>query len=65
MTLAIAVLAVAIPYLPGAARFGFVPLPLQIMAGLVVITLAYLTVSEAIKSWFFSRERRLSKRHLP
>ncbi|KQZ21706.1 magnesium-translocating P-type ATPase [Mesorhizobium sp. Root552] len=65
LTLAIAVLAVAIPYLPGAARFGFVPLPVQIMAGLVVITLAYLAASEAIKSWFFSRERRRSKRHLP
>jgi Mg2+-importing ATPase len=65
LTLAIAVLAVAIPYLPGAARFGFVPLPVQIMAGLAVITLAYLAASEAIKSWFFSRERRRSKRHLP
>ncbi len=62
LTLAIALLAVAIPYLPGAASFGFVPLPVQIMAGLVAITLAYLAVSEAIKSWFFSRERRLAKR---
>ncbi len=65
LSLAVGVLAVAIPYLPGAARFGFVPLPAQIMAGLVVITLAYLAASEAIKSWFFSRERRLSKRRLP
>ena len=62
LTLAIALLAVAIPYLPGSTWFGFVPLPAQVMIGLVAITLAYLAASEAIKSWFFSRERRLAKR---
>jgi Mg2+-importing ATPase len=38
ITLAIAVLAVAIPYLPYAGWFGFVPLPLPVMLGLVAIT---------------------------
>ena len=61
LTLATALLAVAIPYLPGAAWFGFVPLPAKTMAGLAAITLAYLAASEAIKSWFFPRERRLAR----
>ena len=62
LTLAIAVLALAIPYLPGADWFGFVPLSAQVAAGLVLITFAYLAASEAIKSRFFARERRLAKR---
>jgi Mg2+-importing ATPase len=61
LTLATALLAVAIPYLPGATWFGFVPLPAKVMAGLAAITLAYLAASEAIKSWFFPRERRLAR----
>ncbi len=65
LTLAVAVLAFAIPYLPGMDWFGFVPLPAPIMAGLAAITLAYLAASEAIKSRFFSRERRLAKRRRP
>ncbi|MBN9262648.1 MAG: hypothetical protein J0J14_17550, partial [Hyphomicrobium sp.] len=61
LTLAIGLLAVAIPYLPGSAWFGFVPLPAQTMAGLVAITLLYLAASEATKHWFFARERRLAR----
>lgn len=61
LTAAVALLAVAIPYLPGADWFGFVPLPLSVMAGLAVITLAYLAASEALKSRFFPRERRLAR----
>ncbi|KQV36676.1 magnesium-translocating P-type ATPase [Rhizobium sp. Root1204] len=57
MTLAIALLAVAIPYLPFADWFGFVPLPLSVMLGLVAITMMYLIVSEATKRWFFAREQ--------
>ncbi|MBB3146839.1 Mg2+-importing ATPase [Phyllobacterium trifolii] len=41
--------AVATPILPYAAWFGFVPLPLPIMAGLVAITIMYLIASEATK----------------
>jgi Mg2+-importing ATPase len=61
LTLAIGLLAMAIPYLPGSAWFGFVPLPAEIMAGLVAITLIYLAASEATKRWFFARESRLAK----
>ena len=49
-------LALAVPYLPGADWFGFVPLPPQILAGLGVITLFYLVVSEIAKYWFFAHE---------
>ena len=61
LTAGVALLAVAIPYLPGVDRFGFVPLPATVIAGLMAITLAYLVASEAAKSWFFPRERRLAK----
>jgi Mg2+-importing ATPase len=58
LTLAVAVFAVAIPYLPGADWFGFVGLPLPVVCGLMAITLAYLAASETVKHWFFARERR-------
>ncbi|MCW5721984.1 MAG: magnesium-translocating P-type ATPase [Devosia sp.] len=64
LTLVVGVLAIAIPFLPGADWFGFVPLPAPIMAGLIAITLAYLAASEATKSWFFARERQHA-RHRP
>jgi Mg2+-importing ATPase len=62
LTLAVALLAVAIPYLPGAGWLGFIPLPAFAVAGLVAITLLYLAASEATKHWFFSRERFRPKR---
>jgi len=61
LTLAVGLLAVAIPYLPDVDRFGFVALPLPVIAGLVAITLAYLAASEAGKHWFFARERRRAR----
>ncbi|MGB3416005.1 MAG: magnesium-translocating P-type ATPase [Mesorhizobium sp.] len=60
LTLAVGLLALAIPYLPGSTWFGFAPLPAPIMAGLVAITLIYLAASEATKRWFFAREARLA-----
>lgn len=60
ITLGIAILAVAIPYLPHANWFGFVPLSLPVILGLIAITAAYLLVSEATKRWFFTREGRFS-----
>ncbi len=61
LTLAVGLLALAIPYLPGSTWFGFAPLPAPIMAGLVAITLIYLAASEATKRWFFAREARLAR----
>ncbi|MBB6408896.1 hypothetical protein HNQ71_001540 [Mesorhizobium sangaii] len=51
-----------IPYLPFAGWFGFVPLPLPVLAGLVAITALYLLASEATKRWFFGQESRQSHR---
>jgi Mg2+-importing ATPase len=61
LTLAVALFAFAIPSLPGAEWFGFVPLPWPVMAGLVAITLGYLAASEATKHWFYAREHRRRK----
>ena len=58
LTLAVGCLAVAIPYLPIAPWFGFVPLPLGVLAALLPITLAYLAVSETAKHWFFARQHK-------
>ena len=62
LTLGVGVVAIMIPYLPFAAWFGFVPLPLPVLAGLVAITALYLLASEATKRWFFGQERRQSHR---
>ncbi|MBX4898892.1 magnesium-translocating P-type ATPase [Rhizobium bangladeshense] len=65
----------ALPFLPVARWFGFVPLPLPTMLGLVSISVMYLLSSELAKYWFFRREdqrrqragrnRRRSPRRLP
>lgn len=62
LTLAVGIVAIMIPYLPFAAWFGFVPLPLPVLAGLVAITALYLLASEATKRWFFGHESRQSQR---
>lgn len=62
LTLGVGVVAIMFPYLPFAAWFGFVPLPLPVLAGLVAITALYLLASEATKRWFFSQESRQSHR---
>jgi Mg2+-importing ATPase len=55
-TLAVAVAAIALPYLPAAqVVFGFVPLPPTLLAVLVLITLLYTGASEAAKHMFFRR----------
>ena len=63
LSAAVGLLALAIPYLPGAGWFGFVPLPPSVLAGLVAITAAYLAASETAKRSFFARER--SRRAAP
>ncbi len=66
LTLSVAVLALLIPYLPGADWFGFTPLSSATLAGLLIITLLYLAVSETTKRWFFKREdRRLARSRRP
>jgi Mg2+-importing ATPase len=49
-TLALGVLALAIPYLPPLqALFGFVPLPAPLLLVLLAVVAAYLVVTEAVK----------------
>jgi len=57
LTLGMAIVAIIIPYLPFAGWFGFVPLPLPVLAGLVAITGLYVGASEATKKWFFARDQ--------
>ncbi|WP_378941987.1 magnesium-translocating P-type ATPase [Mesorhizobium sp. ANAO-SY3R2] len=67
LTLGVGMLAIAIPYLPQAGLFGFIPLPISVMAGVVAITFLYIVVSETTKRWFFDRETALHarRRRLP
>lgn len=45
-----------LPFLPGiASTFGFVPLPLHLMALLIAITVAYALANEWAKSRFRQR----------
>jgi Mg2+-importing ATPase len=48
-------LTVALPYLPGAAVFGFVRLPPALMASVLSITAAYVAAAELQKAWFYRR----------
>jgi P-type Mg2+ transporter len=54
MTLAVALLAVALPFIAPAARlFGFVAMPAPMVAALMAIVLAYVAATEAAKHWFW------------
>ena len=54
-TAIVAALALALPYLPGAALVGLVPLPWPTLAGLLAITGAYVAATERFKRRFFAR----------
>ena len=58
LTVFVVAAAFALPFLPIAAWFGFVPLPASILTGLIAISLLYLLASEGLKHWFFNREDR-------
>jgi Mg2+-importing ATPase len=48
-------LTLALPYLPGIAVFGFVPLPAPLMAAMIALTLAYVAAAEVAKKFFYAR----------
>jgi Mg2+-importing ATPase len=52
-TAAIVVLALALPYLPGSAFLGFVPLPPSLLGLIILITLIYVFSAEAAKRLFY------------
>jgi Mg2+-importing ATPase len=56
-TLALVPLTLAIPYVPGSSALGFVPLPPELVAALVLITAAYVLAAEVVKKRFYRRER--------
>ena len=49
--------ALALPYLPIAHWFGFVPLPAEVMGSLVLVTAAYLVAVYCAKRWFFAKHK--------
>ncbi|PUE08277.1 magnesium-translocating P-type ATPase [Limnohabitans sp. T6-20] len=53
-TLVVLVVALALPYLPFSAVFGFVPLPWPLMLGMIVLTLAYVGAVELVKKRFYA-----------
>ncbi|HET7087340.1 MAG TPA: magnesium-translocating P-type ATPase [Anaerolineae bacterium] len=54
-TLIVTLITLAIPYLPFSAPLGFVPLPMEVMAFLLCITLLYLIATEVAKRIFYAR----------
>ena len=53
-TVAVSLLAIALPYLDGvAAAFGFVPLSASLLGSLALIVIAYAACTEAAKRWFY------------
>jgi len=52
-TLAVIGFAFALPYLPLADLFGFVPLNASVIGFIAAITLAYIASTEVMKLWFF------------
>ena len=49
--------AAVLPFVPGAAHLGFVPLPPAIYGAIAVVAVLYLVVVEATKRIFYSRAR--------
>jgi Mg2+-importing ATPase len=54
-TLALAAVALVMPYLPGIEVLGFARLPAQVILTLVAITSGYVLAVEALKHWFYRR----------
>jgi Mg2+-importing ATPase len=55
-TLALVPITVAIPYLPFAGVFGFVPLPGLLVVTLAAVTMLYVGATELQKRWFFRNQ---------
>jgi len=43
----------AVPFLPGAALFGFVPVPAGVLASIGFVTVLYVMAAEMLKHWFY------------
>jgi P-type Mg2+ transporter len=56
-SLAVVVIAVALPFTPIGTWLGFVPLPAGFLVALAAMTATYLVVVEYVKAWFYNRHR--------
>jgi len=54
-TIIIISIALALPYLPINALFGFIPLPAPLLLNIIGLTILYMLVVEAAKKYFYSR----------
>jgi Mg2+-importing ATPase len=52
-TAVLVALTFAIPYLPFAAVFGFVPLPVTLLVAIATVAALYLIATELLKKWFY------------
>lgn len=52
-TLALLVVAIAIPYVPASKILGFVPMPPAVMATVIAVSVLYVISAEALKSRFY------------
>ena len=50
--------ALLLPYLPWSPVFGFVPLPVPLLLGVIGLTLAYVLAVERAKKSFYARAKR-------
>ena len=53
--LAVVALATVLPYTPLGSLLGFTRLPLSLMGAIALLTVTYLFLVQAVKSWFYSR----------
>ncbi len=56
-TLVLLVVTMLVPWFPGAALIGFVPVPSRLLLALMMITVGYIVAAETTK-WFFYRRSR-------
>ena len=55
----LALVALAMPYLPHVDVLGFTPVPLPLLLALVAVTVLYVGAAEATKVWFYRRQASL------
>ena len=62
LTVIVAAIDLAIPYLPYARVFGFTPLPLPLLLALVGVTVLYVASTELLKLVFYRAHKLVQNR---
>ena len=57
--LAVVVVAIVLPYTPLGSLLRFTPLPMSLLGTIAVLTVTYLLIVQAVKSWFYRRHALL------